>query len=202
MIVPPGPVAVAVYVVLAVGETSWVPVGTGTLPTPLSMLMEVALVAVQLRVDFWPAMIEVGEAEKVRVGAGCVTVTVADALAVPPGPLAVAVYVVVVVGTTAWFPESGSACWSSCGSAGEIVIEVAPVLVHCKVLNWPAVTVAGVAVSVMVGAAAGAGVGVCGGLGVCGALGGGALEEEAVPPHAVRIPTSTMATRNRKTGLR
>jgi hypothetical protein len=170
------------------GDTVTVPVGTATLPMPLSMLTEVALVAVQLKVDFRPAMIEVGVAEKVSVGAAWVTVTVAEAVALPPGPVAVAVNVVVAVGTTALLPESASGCWSSCGSVGEIVTEVAPVLVHCKVLSWPAVTVGGIAVKVMVGAAPGA-PGVGDGL--------GPAEEAALPPHAVKRLTRTIATRGR-----
>ncbi len=76
---------------VAVGETVTLPVGTATLPTPLSMLTEVALAEVQVKVDFCPEIIEAGEAEKVSVGAGWVTVTVTKAWAVPPGPVAVAV---------------------------------------------------------------------------------------------------------------
>lgn len=103
-------------------------------------------------------------------------------------------------GTTASVPESGSACWSSWGTAGEIVIEVAPVLVHCSVLNCPAVTAAGVAVSVIVGAAPGAGVGA--GAGVGDGLGVGGLVAAALPPHAVRMLTRTSTARTGRRGLK
>jgi hypothetical protein len=90
VIVPPGPLAVSVYVVVVVGLTLAVP-DTGLLPTPLSIEIVVALVEDQVSVDDWPALIDVGDAEKVAVGAGCVTVTVAVFVVVPPGPVAVSV---------------------------------------------------------------------------------------------------------------
>ena len=73
-----------------VGLTLAVP-DAGLLPTPLSIEIDVALVLDHVSVDDWPALMEVGEAEKVAVGAGCVTVTVAVFVVVPPGPVAVSV---------------------------------------------------------------------------------------------------------------
>src|SRR5947209_1599277 len=74
--VPPGPVAVSVYVVVAAGLTPIDPL-TGWLPTPLSIDTVVALLLVQVSVDDWPALIDVGAAENVAVGAGVLaTVTV------------------------------------------------------------------------------------------------------------------------------
>ena len=78
------------WVVVVAGLTLAVP-DAGLLPTALSIEIEVALVVDQVSVDDWPALIEVGEAEKVAVGAGCVTVTVAVFVVVPPGPVAVSV---------------------------------------------------------------------------------------------------------------
>ena len=88
--VPPGPVAVSVYVVVEAGLTLAVP-DAGLLPTPLSIEIDVALVLDQASVEDWPALIDVGDAEKVAVGAGCVTVTKAVFVVVPPGPVAVSV---------------------------------------------------------------------------------------------------------------
>jgi len=62
----------------------------------------VALTAVTVSVEVWPAFTEVGLAEICTVGAGLgVTVTVAVVLTVVPPPLAVAVYFVVAEGVTA-----------------------------------------------------------------------------------------------------
>jgi hypothetical protein len=99
VIVPPGPVTVSVYVVVEAGLTEALP-DAGLLPTPLSMEIDVAFVVDQVSVDDWPALIDVGAAEKDAVGAGCVTVTVAVFVVVPPGPVAVRVYVVVEAGLT------------------------------------------------------------------------------------------------------
>ena len=66
-----------------------------------------AFVAVTLRVEEPPEVIDVGLAAIVTVGAGLVdalTVTVAVEVTVPPAPIAVAVYVVVVVGLTDCVP--------------------------------------------------------------------------------------------------
>jgi hypothetical protein len=67
----------------------------------------VAFVAVTVRMDELPAVIEVGLAVIVTVGAWfpvVVTVTVAVAVADPPAPVAVAVYVVVWEGLTDCVP--------------------------------------------------------------------------------------------------
>jgi len=89
--VPPGPVAVSVYVVVWVGETVFEPEACAA-PTPLSIWTEVAFVTVQDRVEFCPAAMEAGLAVRVAVGAS-VPVMVNDAVAVtePPGPVAVSV---------------------------------------------------------------------------------------------------------------
>jgi hypothetical protein len=96
-------VAVAVYVVVEVGVTetdplaAWVPltllIATETVPVP--PLVD------QLKVEFPPATIVVGEAVSV-IASPEVTVTVA--VAVPLAPVAVAVYVVVAVGFTVALP--------------------------------------------------------------------------------------------------
>ena len=71
-----------------VGETMKVPVGPMTVPTPWSMLSEVALVLVQLRTAFCPAATLVGVAVSVTPS----ILTVALAVAVrPAAPVATAV---------------------------------------------------------------------------------------------------------------
>ncbi len=80
VVVPPGPVAVSVYVVETVGETdseSFNAVDT----TPEEIETVVAFVVVHVRVDEPPMFIVVGLAVNVTVGGGS-TVTVAFAVAV------------------------------------------------------------------------------------------------------------------------
>jgi hypothetical protein len=61
----------------------------------------VAFVAVTVKMDESPDVIDVGLAEMLTVGAAGTTVTVAALVEVfPPVPVAVAVYVVVAVGLT------------------------------------------------------------------------------------------------------
>jgi hypothetical protein len=67
VVVPPAPVAVNVYVVVAAGVTCACPVAC-TLPTPLSIEIVVALVVFQLRVAELPAAIEVLSELNVAVG--------------------------------------------------------------------------------------------------------------------------------------
>ncbi len=104
--VPPGPVAVPVYVVVAVGETTRVPLGTGvTEPMPWLIEKETAFVVVHVSVELLPSTMVTGFEERVQVGAeggggGTFTLTIAVHDAVPPGPVAVPVYVVVAVGDT------------------------------------------------------------------------------------------------------
>jgi hypothetical protein len=88
--VPPGPVAVSVYVVVCSGWTMVDP-ESGCEPTPLSIVTVVAFVVFQISVEFWPAETVLGVAENEIVGAGCVTVTVAVLVIVPPEPVAVSV---------------------------------------------------------------------------------------------------------------
>ncbi len=87
---PPGPLAVNVYVVLAVGETLVEPV-SATEPMPLLMLQDVALVVVQLRVEIPPDVVLVGFAanESILTLGEEVTVTVTCCITGPPGPFAV-----------------------------------------------------------------------------------------------------------------
>jgi hypothetical protein len=60
-----------------------------------------------------------------------------------------------------------------------MLMEVAPALFHCNVLNCPAVIVGGVAVTVTVG-------------------GAGGLVEAAVPPQAVSATVRTIQVRSRQ----
>jgi CHASE2 domain-containing sensor protein len=66
------------------------------------------LVAVTVKTEELPAVIELGLAAMLTVGGcfGC-TVTVVVAVIVPPAPVAVAVYFVVAAGVTDWVPPVG-----------------------------------------------------------------------------------------------
>lgn len=87
--VPPLPVAVIVYVVVAEGVTSKEPL-TETVPIPLSMETMSVCELVQLNNDVPPGEICWGTALKSMAGAGK-TLTVVCPLIVPPGPVAVIV---------------------------------------------------------------------------------------------------------------
>lgn len=92
---PPGPFAAAVYVVVAVGFTAWVPplaCSVYELPSVPVNVTCVAFDAATVRIDELPEVIEAGLAVMLTVGAwfaadDTVTVVVADVL--PPLPLAV-----------------------------------------------------------------------------------------------------------------
>ena len=74
LVLPPGPAAVAVYVVSLDGDTVMVPWPTGVLlPMPLSILMLVAPVVSHVSVEEPPADIDVGDRVSVHVGCGAVT---------------------------------------------------------------------------------------------------------------------------------
>src|ERR1051326_5079506 len=90
VIVPPLPLAVRVYVVVAEGDTKSDPF-RGCAPRPLSMLTEVVFAVVQDSVEDWPLAMLVGEAVNVAEGPGWMTVTVTCRVTVPPGPVPVSV---------------------------------------------------------------------------------------------------------------
>src|SRR5207248_5755162 len=79
--------AVAVYCVVVVGDTEIWPEGAATLPTPLSIFIEIADGAFQESCATCPGAIASG----VEVKEIALTVTTACAVAVPPVPLARAV---------------------------------------------------------------------------------------------------------------
>ena len=89
LMVPPGPVAVAVYAVGLVGDTTTDPLG-GSAPILLSILTLSALVDVHLKVVLPPWVMLDGLAAKEMVG-GNTTVIVAAAVTIPAAPVAVAV---------------------------------------------------------------------------------------------------------------
>ena len=68
LVVPVEEVAVAIYVVVDVGETDLVPDGVATEPIPLSICIEVAFVDVQESVLEFPVTITRGLAVKLIVG--------------------------------------------------------------------------------------------------------------------------------------
>ncbi len=111
--------AVSVYIVVVVGETTRVPF-RATLPIPWSMVTLVALAVLHSKVDVLPLVILPGVAEnemmtglsEVRPSSSSSngpdeTAIVTDLLAVPPELLAVRVYVVVLCGFTTTLPEAG-----------------------------------------------------------------------------------------------
>jgi hypothetical protein len=106
----------------------------------------VPLLMSQLSVDDDPAVIVLGEADKLNVN-GTVTVTV-DAAEVPPGPLAVMEnFVVPLIGTND-DPETGSGPESSgTGTGGVIVTDVAFVVAQVSVVVCPAFRNIGLAVN-------------------------------------------------------
>ena len=82
--VPPGPVAVRVYVVVAEGETETLP-DVGCDPMPLSMVTDVALVVLHVNVELCPAVMLAGFAVKLIVGTvDVVTVKYSDCLMMRP----------------------------------------------------------------------------------------------------------------------
>jgi hypothetical protein len=98
LVVPPAPVQLNVYTVVALRA----PVDCDPLIAcaplhPPDAVQAVALVEVQLKVDVPPLLTLVGLALKDTVGAGDETVTVADCDAEPPAPVQVRVNLVVAV---------------------------------------------------------------------------------------------------------
>jgi hypothetical protein len=77
--------------VVAEGETVAVPDAGNPVPTPLSMLTELACVELHVNVELPPGATEFGDAVNVTVGAVADTVIVTCASLVPPEPAAVAV---------------------------------------------------------------------------------------------------------------
>jgi hypothetical protein len=162
-VVPPDPVAVAVYVVVEVGATDTVPpVGPNVrllLFDPLSVTV-VAFVAVTLTLDELPLAMVVGLAVTVTVGAPVdpfdppvVTVIITLAEAVPPAPVAVAVYVVAEVGLADTAPPPAA----SVRLLPFVPVTVTPVAlwaVTVKIVELPLVIAVGLALMVTVGVVA------------------------------------------------
>src|SRR5580765_2405173 len=114
-VTPEAPVAVAVYVVLAVGTTVAEPESASEVTSSPrmegAMVTAVALVLAQERVAFCPEATTPGEAFIVIVGAepAATTVTVRENVTVRPcASAAVATYVVVCDGETVAWPVMGS----------------------------------------------------------------------------------------------
>lgn len=119
-----------------------------TAPMPWSMEAEVALLVVQLRVEFCPASMVVGAALNVTVGGVTFTVTLAVAVTLPPLPVAVIVYVVVTVGVTVFdpFKKTLPIPWL-------IEAAVALLVVQLRVELWPCDRKLGEALKVITGSA-------------------------------------------------
>jgi hypothetical protein len=93
VLLPPGPAAVSVKVVVLAGLTLVLALPHETAPTPLLIEQVVALaIPVHASVDDCPAVIVVGLAvNEAIVGAVAPTVTLTPAVLLPPGPVAVSV---------------------------------------------------------------------------------------------------------------
>ena len=117
-----------------------------TVPMPLSMVTESALLEVQLRVAGAPALMVVGSTVRVTVAAGSI-LTVVIAVAVPPAPLAVAVNVFSDV-TGTWTEPLSATLPIPLSMVTEVVLEELQV----SVVFPPLGTLAGVAARVIVGA--------------------------------------------------
>jgi hypothetical protein len=156
--VPPDPVAVAVYVVVEVGLTvAFPPVAPSVSLLPLVpvIVIPVAFLAVTLKTEELPLVIEVGLALIVTVGltdpAPVSTVIVTEAEAVPPEPVAVAVNLVVEVGLTDTTPPP-AAIVRLLPLVPVIVIPLAFLAVTLKTEELPLVIEVGLALIVTVGA--------------------------------------------------
>ncbi|SDE86772.1 hypothetical protein [Terriglobus roseus] len=115
--------ATSEYEVVAVGETLIEPeVATAV---PLSVT-DVADVVLQVRVDFEPEVIEVGEAVMVAVGvaAGAVTDTEVVAVLLELPFLATSEYVVVDVGETVFEPDEATVAPLSVTDVADVVLQV------------------------------------------------------------------------------
>jgi hypothetical protein len=90
-LVPPAPVQVRLYVVVAVGLTAWVPLVALVPDQPPEAVHPVALVLLHVSVLDWPLVMVSGLPLSVAVGAGVeLTVTVTDCAGlVPPAPVQV-----------------------------------------------------------------------------------------------------------------
>jgi hypothetical protein len=142
-------VAVSIYVVVFAGVTVLLP-ESATDPIPLFILTDVAFVVVQLKVEDEPEVMLVGEAERLAVGAGIgtgLTATITEESTEPLEFVAVMVYVVVAVGLTEREPEG-----ATLPIPLFILIEVAFVVLHERVLEEPTVIDVGLAEIVAVGA--------------------------------------------------
>jgi len=140
-VTPPAPVAVAVNVVLVVGETAAVPESatavTSSPKTAGVMATDVAFVLAHVRFAVCPAATTPGETVKVIVGAepAGTTVTVIEFVAVLPfASVAVAMYVVVCEGATVADPERGSV---PDATDGEMENDAPFVTCHVIVVLWP-----------------------------------------------------------------
>jgi hypothetical protein len=164
---PPGPVAVNVYVVVTAGLTTTVPFAPNE---PIGAIVTaVAPVVAKVSVEEPPGGTVAVEAVSSAVGAaagGAVTTTRVEEVVVPPGPVAVRVYVVVTLGLTTTVPFAPNE------PIGVIVTAVALVVANVSVDEPPGETALLEAVSSAVGATAPGG-------------GGGGAAVTAKPPRSV-----------------
>jgi hypothetical protein len=98
VVVPPAPVQLIVYVVVALrAPVAFVPLAVREPVQPPDAVQDVALVEAQVNVELPPRATLLGPALKETLGGAAETVTVADCEAEPTAPVHVSMYVVVVV---------------------------------------------------------------------------------------------------------
>jgi hypothetical protein len=152
VMLPPPPVAVNVYVLVAPGVTFVLPGVQETVPTPLSMLHALAF-AIPLHASVTQsrepivAGVPVNDAMTGGAGGAAPTVTVAVRVALPVKPFAMSVYVVVAAGVTVLLPSVHETV-PTLLSILHIVAFVIPL--QESVVGWPAVTDAGLAPNVAI----------------------------------------------------
>jgi hypothetical protein len=151
VLVPPAPVQVCEYVVLAVkAPVLWLPLmAFAPANVPPVAVQEVAFVELQVSVDAPPLVIVVGFAVSVAVGLGAIVTVAVAAVLVPPVPVQVNEYVVLAVkAPVLWLPLVD---FAPANVPPVAVQEVALVELQVSVEVPPLAIVVGFAVRVAVG---------------------------------------------------
>jgi hypothetical protein len=150
VLVPPAPVHVNEYAVLAVkAPVLWLPLVALVPVHPPEAVHDAALVELQVSVEDWPLAIEVGLAVSVAVGTGAMVTMAEAAVLVPPAPVQVNEYVVVAVRAPVLWPPL--VAFVPANVPPIAVHDVAFVELHVSVEDWPLAMLVGFAFNVAVG---------------------------------------------------